>query len=193
MPSVCLDDCGLTVGTDGRLGVNWGVVGSDRVCTTVALYSAAPAAAADWVTVSSGSLSWVNSSCRTHRAVARMQIPYTRIRLGGGNNWQVRSYLDGAINAAAPFDGNRPPEMSWANNWYNALPAGTDTENTSPGSAEVEFLVPAGATLNIAGVNQYRSLSYNTQPINRLEIAAWSLSVMAWPSKTNTGSGRVAC
>lgn len=189
MTSPCTCDCGFTT-DDGILCLDWTAAGMHRVCDTVDGIAGAFQSTPAFALQREGLLSWTNTTCRTHRVIANFDAPAVKIKVGGGNAWYVRGYIDGAINAAAPATNlAREPEMQWSANWYNAMPAGTDQEAQAPGSAEREFLVQPGSTVNVAFRMFARTANYTAQAANRLEISTFNVSLSAWPSKTTAGSG----
>ena len=182
MPSVCVDDCGLTTDS-GELAIDWAVVGMKRQCATWSLYSQNPGfAIPNWVPLRTAQLSYVNNTCLPHRVIARMQVPWIKIKVGNGNAWQVRGFLNAAVGAPAPYDGNRSPDLLWTTNWYLAMPADTDQEQSAPGAFDKEWLVPAGQTLNAAVSIELLTPNYTVRPTNLLEIAPGQLSLSAWPA-----------
>lgn len=191
MPAVCVCDCGFTIDGDGQLCLDWAAAGMKRVCSSSGPYSAAPAFAADWIQLLARFQSWTNNTCRTHRVIARLQIPWVFIRVEGGNTWFVRTFIDGAVDGPSPYDPTRRPELQWSNNWYLAMPANTTSASHQPGAAEIEFIVPPGSTLNVNARTEYMSQNYNPRPLNLIDIAPMTLSLSAWPSNVDTGSGRI--
>lgn len=189
MPSVCVQDCGLAV-VNGRLGVDWAVVGMKRVCVVADGYRDRGSNRPSWVLLREVTASWTNETCRSHRVIARMDVPWVQIRVGPGNGWYVRGHLDGRINDEPPQNPDRAPDMQWCANWWNGLPVGTDQEQQAPGSTEAEFVVPGGSTIYAAARMYYQVSSYIARPSNSLGIEAYRLSLSAWPQYPTGGSGR---
>jgi hypothetical protein len=190
MTRPCMCDCGLDM-TDGELCLDWSVVGMKRVCATVDGFAGPFQSSPDWTLLRDWWLQWENTTCRTHRVIANLDVPNVTIKIGGGNAWVVRGYIDYTINLGGPPpDLTREPELQWSANWYLAMPAGTDREQRAPGSAEREILVPPGDTLT-AGFRFFaRTANYTAQAVNFLEVADYAASLSAWPSNVDSGSGR---
>lgn len=182
-------DCGMTT-EDGLLCLDWSVVGMHRECTVVDGVQTAFAATPDWTLQRDWWQDWTNNTCRMHRVLATLDCPNVTLKMGGGNAWQVRAYLDYTINGGGPpADTTQPPQLQWSANWYAAMPAGTDQEQRAPGNAEREFLVQPGDTLTVGFRFFARTINYTNQAVNFLEIAPYTASLAAWPAKTTVGSG----
>lgn len=193
MPSVCVCDCGLAV-ADGLLCVDWATVGMHRQCSTADPYSnplAGLSSSEEWFQLRDVHVDWTNTTCRTHRVVLRVQVPFMLIKLGEGNRWEARVMLDGAIDSfTLPYDTARTPEMVWSSVWSNGMPLGTDQEQQTPGDAKREFLVPPGSRLFAGARVEARVPAYVARPQNRLEFGSTRLTLSAWPAKVDSGSGR---
>lgn len=188
MTAPCMCDCGLTM-ADGELCLDWAAAGMTRTCRQADPVITSWGSRPEWQLLREQTRSWTNTTCRTHRVIAVYDVPYVRMKVGRGNAWYIRGMIDGAINAVPGADPDREPEMQWSTNWYLALPAGTDQEQTAPGNAEREYLVQPGDTLIVAYRMFGRTANYVQQTANRLEIATQQISLTAWPSKTTDGSG----
>jgi len=190
MPSPCTCDCGLTM-DGGQMCLDWSAVAMKRVCAVTGAVAGTFEASPDWALQRDLWLAWKNTTCRTHCVLAQFDVPYVKIKVGGGNTWYVRGYIDAAINQPGPpVDTTREPEMQWSANWYLALPAGTDQEASAPGSAQREYIVQPGDRLVVGFRFFARTANYTAQSANRLEIAPANISLSAWPSNVTTGSGR---
>jgi len=192
VPSVCVCNCGLDV-EDGTLCLDWQTVGMYRTCAVGLPYSnslSGLSSSEEWFNLRDQSVAWTNATCRTHRVVVRVQMPYMLIKLGENNRWDVRGFLDGAVDSPVSYDGGRSPEMQWSSVWSGGMPVGTDQEQQSPGSAKREFIVPPGSTLTATGRIQARVPAYTPRPQNLLQFAGLVVSLSAWPSQVDSGVGR---
>lgn len=192
MAVVCVDDCGLST-DEGRLGIDWSVAGMKRVCADAEPFTNAfnPGGLSTFFLLRDMWVAWTNTTCVTHRVEARMDVPWVKIKVGTGNTWIVRGYIDAGFGGGPPVDTARAPELEWTTNWYLAMPAGTDQEQTTPGHAVREYMVAPGDTITVAGRLFARAQNWASRPANLLAFSGYRVSISAWPSTGEAASGAV--